>query len=140
MKDMRIAVKALGLVPLLAVALACPGDKKKDVAQIPVDSAKLDSAKTIASAAGAVADTASTDLSTIKTNLPKAAPDTFHQQRLVPSARPGGAGVGAGSRTSFAMAPTPLVDAVEREQSATRFCYTEFGQKADPSLRGNVAM
>jgi hypothetical protein len=35
---------------------------------------------------------------------------------------------------------TRLVDAVEREQSATRFCYTEFGQKADPTLRGNVAM
>src|SRR4029077_11646483 len=68
MKDMRIALKRLASVPLLVVALACPGDKKKDTAQIPVDSAKLDSARTVASAAGAVADTTSTDLSKIKTN------------------------------------------------------------------------
>jgi hypothetical protein len=44
------------------------------------------------------------------------------------------------TRASYPEAPSPLLDAVEREQSATRFCYTEFGQKADPSLRGNVAM
>jgi hypothetical protein len=32
------------------------------------------------------------------------------------------------------------MEAVQREQSFTRFCYTEFGQKSDPTLRGNVAM
>jgi|SRR5438105_3874024 len=128
---MDIAVRRLGLLPFLAVALACPGDKKKNTAQIPIDTMKPDTAKTVASA-----DTAATDLSKIKTNLPVAAPDTFRQQKL--TASPGG--VGNSGRTAFTEAPTPLVDAVEREQSATRFCYTEFGQKADPSLRGNVAM
>jgi len=129
---MNTVVRRLALLPFLAVALACPGDKKKDTARIPLDTVKPDSTKTLATA-----DTTSTDLSKIKTNLPKAAPDTFHQQKLTPVR---GGGVGSNRNTSFADAPTPLVDAVEREQSATRFCYTEFGQKADPSLRGNVAM
>jgi hypothetical protein len=131
MNVMHIVVKRLALVPLLAVAVACPGDKKNNTAQLPVDTLKpADTTKL------ATADTASADLGKIKANLPKVAPDTFHQQKLTPS----GTGVGSGTRTSFADAPTPLVDAVEREQSATRFCYTEFGQKADPTLRGNVAM
>ena len=128
---MKTAVKRLACLPLLAIALACPGDKKKDTAQLPIDSMKADSTKTLATA-----DTTPTDLGKIKTNLPKAAPDTFHEQKLKPS----GGGVGDAGRSSFADAPTPLVDAVEREQSATRFCYTEFGQKADPTLHGNVAM
>src|SRR5690242_18346908 len=126
---MKTVVKRLACLPLLAIALACPGDKKKDTAQLPIDSLKPDSTKTLAGA-----DTTQTDLGQIKTNLPKAAPDTFHEQKLKPS------GVGNAVRWSFADAPTPLVDAVEREQSATRFCYTEIGQKADPTLRGNVAM
>jgi len=130
---MNIAVRRIALLPFLAVAVACPGDKKNGTAQLPVDTTKPDTAKALATT-----DTAGTDLRTVKTNLPKAAPDTFHQQKL--TASPGGAGVGSNGRTSFAEAPTPLLDAVEREQSATRFCYTEFGQKADPSLRGNVAM
>jgi hypothetical protein len=125
---MHIAVKRLALVPLLAVAIACPGDKKNNTAQVPVDTVKRDTT------AVATTDTTPTDLGGIKTNLPKAAPDTFRQQKLTPS------GVGSGTRSSYADAPTPLVDAVQREQSATRFCYTEFGQKADPTLSGNVAM
>jgi hypothetical protein len=133
MNDMNTVVRRLALLPFLAVALACPGDKKKDTAQIPVDTLKVDSTKTVAAAD----TTTSTDLSKIKTNLPTAAPDTFHPQKLTPVR---GSGVGTSRNTSFADAPTPLVDAVEREQSATRFCYTEFGQKADPTLRGNVAM
>ena len=128
---MNTVVRRLALLPFLAVALACPGDKKKDTAQVPVDSLKPDTTKTVASV-----DTTSSDLSKIKTNLPTAAPDTFRQQKLTPVR----GGVGTTRNTSFADAPTPLVDAVEREQSATRFCYTEFGQKADPTLRGNVAM
>jgi hypothetical protein len=130
MSHMITAVKRLALLPLLAIALACPGEKKKDTAQLPVDTAKSDSTRL------ATADTTPADLGKIKTNLPPAAPDTFHKQPLKPS----GGGVGEGTQSKFADAPTPLVDAVQREQSATRFCYTEFGQKADPTLRGNVAM
>jgi hypothetical protein len=126
---MKTVVMRLAFLPLLAIAVACPGDKKKDTAQLPVDTMKTDSTKL------ATADTTPTDLGQIKANLPKAAPDTFHEQKLKPSG-----GVGDAGRSSFSDAPTPLVEAVEREQSATRFCYTEFGQKADPSLRGNVAM
>jgi hypothetical protein len=129
---MNIVVKYLAVLPLLAVAVACPGDKNKNTAQIPVDTAKPDTTKTLASTDTSTA----TDLSKIKTNLPTAAPDTFHPVRLTPR----GGNIGRGTQTSFADAPTPLVDAVEREQSATRFCYTEFGQKADPTLQGNVAM
>ena len=131
---MITVLRRLALLPLLAVALACPGDKKKDTAALPVDTAKPDTTKTVASA-----ETTATDLSKIKSNLPKAAPDTFKEQKLTPATARSG-GVGSSGHTSFADAPTPLVDAVEREQSATRFCYTEFGQKADPTLRGNVAM
>lgn len=129
---MKSAVKGLVFLPLLAFAAACPGDKKKDTAQIPVDTTKP-----MASADTAAADTTkATDLSKIPANLPKAAPDTFHQQKLTPS----GNEAAAAAAPSYPDAPSPLLDAVEREQSATRFCYTEFGQKADPSLRGNVAM
>jgi hypothetical protein len=32
------------------------------------------------------------------------------------------------------------MDAVQREQAFSRFCYQEFGQKSDPSLAGGVAM
>ena len=127
---MKNVVKGLAFLPLLAFAAACPGDKKNGTAQIPVDSTKQ-----VAKADTTTMDTTSTDLSKIKTNLPKAAPDTFHPQKLTPS------GGEAGARAStYPDAPSPLLDAVEREQSATKFCYTEFGQKADPTLRGNVAM
>jgi len=129
---MNTVVRRLALLPFLVVALACPSDKK-NTAALPLDSVKPDTTKTVASA-----DTAGTDLSKIPAKLPTAAPDTFHRQNLTPDAR--SRGVGPSGHTSFADAPTPLVDAVEREQSATRFCYTEFGQKADPTLRGNVAM
>ena len=127
---MKNVTKALTLLPLLVVALACPGEKKKDVAQIPVDTLKP--ADTTAS------DTTKTDLGGLKANLPAAAEDTAKQQKLRASG--GSEGVGGASRSSFPDAPAPLVEAVQREQSATRFCYTEFGQKADPTLRGNVAM
>ena len=48
---MNTAVRRLALLPFLAVALACPGDKKKDTAQIPVDTLKPDSTKTVAACA-----------------------------------------------------------------------------------------
>jgi len=130
---MNIVMKRLALVPLLGVALACPGDKRKDTAQVPTDSLKTDTA-----AATATTDTTHTDLSGIKANLPRAATAT-------PPAKTASTGSVRGGNltpihTSFPDAPTPLVEAVQREQSATRFCFTEFGQKSDPSLRGNVAM
>jgi hypothetical protein len=125
---MHSVVKCLMLVPLVVIAAACPGDKKDVSAKIPVDTTKPDTTRL------ATTDTTPTDLSKIPANLPKTAPDTFRQRHLTPSG-PAGA-----SRSTYPDAPGPLVDAVEREQSATRFCYTEFGQKADPTLRGNVAM
>jgi hypothetical protein len=129
---MNIVMKRLAPVPLLAFALACPGDKRKDTAQIPPDSVKTDTA------AATAATTDTTPLSGIKANLPPAPTAT-------PPAKTASTGSVRGGnltpiRTSFPDAPTPLVDAVQREQSATRFCFTEFGQKSDPSLRGNVAM
>jgi hypothetical protein len=125
---MKTAFKRLALIPVLITALACPGEKRKDVAQVPVDSTKADTA----------VDTTHTDLSKIKTNLPAANPVTSPPERVTRTAS--NSGLGAPSRSTFPDAPTPLVDAVQREQSATRFCFTEFGQKADPTLRGNVAM
>jgi hypothetical protein len=121
---MNIVMKRLALIPFLVFAAACPGEKRKDTAQLPIDSVKADTAH----------DTTRTDLSGIKTNLPEQAPDTIRRQKLTPT------GLGNPTRSSFPEAPSALVDAVQREQSATRFCYTEFGQKADPTLRGNVAM
>ena len=130
---MKNAVRGLVFLPLLVLAAACPGDKKNGTAQIPVDTSKP-----VSSVDTTTMDTTkATDLSTIHANLPKAAPDTFHQQKLTAT----GTEAAAATRNSaYPDAPTPLLDAVEREQSATRFCYTEFGQKADPTLRGNVAM
>jgi hypothetical protein len=129
---MNIVMKRLALVPLLVLALACPGDKRKDTAQLRTDSVKTDTA------APTAATTDTTPLSGIKANLPPAPTAT-------PPAKTASTGSVRGGnltpiRTSFPDAPTQLVDAVQREQSATRFCFTEFGQKADPSLRGNVAM
>lgn len=123
------------VVPLLVAAVACPGDKNKDRAQVPVDSTKVDSAK---AATAAAADT-TTDLSKIHANLPTVNPDTFKVRNPPANSRVSGGNL-ASSSTRFPDAPAPLVEAVQREQGATRFCFTEFGQKSDPSLRGNVAM
>ena len=100
------------LFTLLVAVVACPGEKKvakKDT--IPID-------------------TTPADLSSLQTNLPPAAPDTF-KKRTLPTGTAGRA---------VPTAPQPLMDAVTRSQSVTKFCYQEKGQKADPSLRGNVAM
>lgn len=134
---MKIAMKRWAVVPLLVAAAACPRDKQKDTAQIPVDSALVaDSIKRADSAR--IADTA-TDLSKVVANVPKIDPDTFKVRTPVATAPVRGRDVGLRGST-FPDAPAPLVEAVQREQGATRFCYTEFGQKSDPTLRGNVAM
>ena len=71
------------------------------------------------------ADTTPLNMDSLKTAIPPAAPDTF--KRVVPKVLP-------------PPAPPALVEAVKREQSFTQFCYQEFGQKSDPTLKGGVAM
>ncbi len=109
------------ILPMVVALAACPKDKPVQRDTMPVDTTHLDTTKT-------------TDLSTIQSNLPAAEPDTFKPRKLTP---PPGSG---GSQLSVPAAPGELTEAVQREQSMTKFCYTEFGQKSDPTLRGNVAM
>jgi hypothetical protein len=102
------------LAPLVMVLLAaCSGDKAKQTAQAP---------------APPVQDTTPMNLDSIKSAIPPAAPDTFKPPKPPPMAKP------------IPPAPPALVSVVEREESFTKFCYQEFGQKADPTLRGGVAM
>ena len=70
-------------------------------------------------------DTTPLNLDSVKTAIPPAAPDTF-------TAKP--------MHVDIPPAPPALLEAVEREQSFSKFCYQEFGQKQDPSLTGGVAM
>ena len=113
--------RVLLALPLVFALGACPKDKPvARTDSIPVDTTPLDT-------------TTPTDLSKIQSNLPAAEPDTFTKRKLTPSG-------GTGATASVPAAPGPLMEAVQREQSFTRFCYTEFGQKSDPTLRGNVAM
>ena len=44
------------------------------------------------------------------------------------------------ARAQIPPAPPELLAAVRREQSFSKFCYQEFGQKADPTLHGGVVM
>lgn len=104
---------------LAATALACHGDKKS----APVATAAVP-------ATPPPTDTMPEDLSKVQTKLPPATPDTFTRP-VAQSDAP---------RVDYPPAPPALRDAVEREQAFTRFCYEEFGQKVDPSLRGGVAV
>jgi hypothetical protein len=72
-----------------------------------------------------------TDLSKVETSLPPAAPDTFKgpAHKVARKAPP-----------PIPSAPPALMEAVDRERSFSRFCYQEFGQKVDPTLKGGVAM
>lgn len=98
------------LPPLVMLLAACPSDKK--AARPPV-----------------VQDTTPMNLDSLQTAIPPAAPDTF-----TPPPKP------ARRAAPLPAAPAELVQVVEREQSVSRFCYQEFGQKRDPSLAGGVAM
>jgi hypothetical protein len=73
----------------------------------------------------AVVDTTPLNLDSVKTAIPPAAPDTFKPKPM---------------QVPIPPAPPALLEAVEREQSFSKFCYQEFGQKADPGLAGGVAM
>lgn len=118
----KARVAAAMVLPMMLLLAACPKDKPAKRDTMPVDTTHLDTTKT-------------TDLSSIQSNLPPAEPDTFKQRKLTPPA-----GSGGGGGLSVPAAPPALTEAVEREQSMTKFCFTEFGQKSDPTLRGNVAM
>jgi hypothetical protein len=76
-------------------------------------------------------DTTPVSFDSLETSLPPPMTDTLPARPVV--RRP---------RASAAIPPAPpaLVQAVSREQSFTQFCYQEFGQKADPTLQGGVAM
>ena len=107
-------MRLLLVVPLVFALAACPGDRRE-----------------VAQDSGTVVDTLpvdTTDLSTIVANIPPA--DTGAP--AAPKARP--------SAPAIPSAPGPLMDAVRREQSSSQFCYTEYGQKVDPSLKGSVMM
>lgn len=117
----KARASAMLIVPMLLLFAACPKDKTAKRDSMPVDTTHLDTTQT-------------TDLSSIQSNLPPAEPDTFKQRKLTPEPSNGG------STMSVPAAPEALTEAVQREQSMTKFCYTEYGQKVDPTLRGNVAM
>ncbi len=108
-------MKRLLLLPLLLVSIACPKDRN-DADTIPA----------------IPLDTTPADLSDITVDLPPAEPDTF---RVRPPSQQATA-----AAPSYPSAPEALMEAVRREQSATQFCYNEFGLKNDPNLRGNVVL
>lgn len=98
---------------LFALA-GCHGDKKgKDTGQAPPP-----------------ADTTPQDLSNVRTALAPAAPDTFTPPKPRDET----------PRPAYPPAPPALMQSVERERAFSQFCYEEFGQKVDPSLRGGVAV
>jgi len=104
----------LGVAAVITVAVGCPGEKR----------AKGDSARAVP------VDTTPTDLSKVETSLPPPAPDTFKGPARNVARRP----------PPIPPAPPALMEAVDRERSFSRFCYQEFGQKVDPTLKGGVAM
>ena len=118
----RLGGPILGVVCLTALALGCPGDRRDK---------RADSAR-----AAVPVDTTPMDLSKVETSLPPSLPDTFKGAKNV-ARRSGGEVV---REPPIPPAPPALMDAVQREGSASRFCYQEFGQKVDPSLRGGVAL
>jgi len=112
------------VVCLTALTLGCPGDRR--------DKRAADSAR----ATAIPVDTTPMDLSKVQTSLPPSAPDTFKGPAKV-ARRSSGEVV---REPPIPPAPPALMEAVEREGSASRFCYQEFGQKVDPALKGGVAL
>jgi hypothetical protein len=119
----RVGGPILGVVCLTALALGCPGDRR--------DKRAADSAR-----AAIPVDTTPMDLSKVQTSLPPSLPDTFKGP-----ARNARRSAGEVVREPpIPPAPPALMDAVQREGSASRFCYQELGLKVDPSLKGGVAL
>jgi hypothetical protein len=85
-------------------------------------------AKPAGAATAMQADTSPADLSHLKSNIPSALPDTF-----TPLKKPLGI-------KNIPDAPQALMDAAEREEGISRFCYQEYGQKVDAKLVGAVAL
>ncbi|MGI9077237.1 MAG: hypothetical protein ACR2G6_07905 [Gemmatimonadaceae bacterium] len=107
-------MRKFAIIPLVVMVLVgCPKDKKAGIDTVTVDTTPV-------------------DLDSLVTVIPPPAPDTFTPPKL-PTGNQNAA-------ASIPNAPPALMEAVEREQSFTKFCYQEFGLKADPSLRGGVAM
>jgi len=117
-------MKRTALALLLVTMVACPRDKKERAENIPVDTTKVDSVNM--------------DLSKVQSAIPPASPDTFTRRKLTPPAT--AATASASANNGLPTAPPELLDAVQREEGFSRFCFTEFGKKSDPSLRGNVVM
>jgi len=120
----RTALASVSLVTTVLGAIACHGDAA-------ARAASADSTAAVAAAAAAAADTAPVDLSKLKTAIPAAASDTFtppKPEKLV------------AETPNYPPAPPPLMASVSREQAFSRFCFEEFGEKIDPTLRGGVAM
>jgi hypothetical protein len=100
---------------LVLVLAACPKDDEN--AQVPADTISR--------------DTTPTDLGAITSDIPPPAPDTFTPPKPEPRTT---------QPSRYPTAPAALMEAVEREQAFSNFCYREFGLKSDPRLRGGVAM
>lgn len=83
-----------------------------------------------AAAAFAAADTQKVDLGAVKTALPPAVNDSFVAPAAPPKIR----------IDKIPDAPDAIMEAVQREEGISRFCYQEFGQKSDSKLVGAVAI
>jgi hypothetical protein len=107
----RLATHSLVALGVTLPLAACPGkDKPKQVAK-------------------ATIDTTPPNLDSIKAAIPAPVNDTFTPPKPTRA-----------RSVSLPSAPPPLKEVVEREQSFSRFCYQEFGQKVDPQLQGGVAL
>jgi hypothetical protein len=88
------------------------------------------SADAAATAFAVPLDTQKVDLGAVKTSLPPAVNDSFIAPPKTPRIR----------IENIPDAPDALMEAVQREEGISRFCYQEFGQKSDPKLVGAVAL
>lgn len=103
-------MRTLLIAAMVPLLAACPGDKKTVATPPPAQ------------------DTVPMNLDSLESAIPPAVSDSFTPP---PKRRPA---------ERIPPAPPELVAAVQREQSFSKFCYQEFGQKADPTLQGGVAM